>query len=108
MERGKTTQVEMTLKARAPRVGAYSGLELEAHLSEVVVKAVTASSPAERAGIKVGDVVSAVDGRRVNGFEGSASVLAWIEMREVGSMVNLAIERDGRQQTVEMKLESPR
>src|SRR5690606_7874547 len=104
VERGKTAQVEMTLKARAPLTRAYSGLELEAQLSDVVVKVVAASSPAERAGIKVGDVVSEVDGRQVNGFNGSGSVLARIEMRQVGSIVKLALEREGKHQTVESKL----
>jgi serine protease Do len=67
--------------------------------SGAVISQVTPGSPAERAGLRVGDVITGFDGRAVN----SASELqvATAECAP-GSGVQLAIERNGAPRTVEV------
>ncbi len=67
-----------------------------------VVK-VEPGSPAARAGLKQGDVVTAVNGDEVN----SATQLRnRIGLTRVGTRLDLAVERGGRPQSVEVKVEA--
>ncbi len=81
--------------------------ELRAHFgvpedAGVMVSKVVDDSPAARAGIQVGDVVSAVDGDAV--ASGSALASA-IRRHEDGAAVNLEIWRGGQVQTLTATLE---
>ncbi len=61
----------------------------------VTISAVTAGSPAEQAGLKVGDTIVSVDGKAVkNGDE----LVADIASRKPGSKVNLGFVRNGKKQ----------
>jgi serine protease Do len=61
--------------------------------SGVTVSSVVAGSPAERAGLKVGDTITAVDGKPVkNGDE----LVADIASRKPGSQVKLGFVRNGK------------
>jgi serine protease Do len=61
----------------------------------VTVSAVTAGSPAEQAGLKVGDTIVSVDGKAVkNGDE----LVADIASRKPGTKVNLGFVRNGKKQ----------
>src|ERR1700728_2665299 len=61
----------------------------------VTVSAVTAGSPAEQAGLKVGDTITSVDGKPVkNGDE----LVADIASRKPGSKVSLGFVRNGKKQ----------
>ena len=61
----------------------------------VTVSDVTAGSPAERAGIKVGDTIISVDGKAVkNGDE----LVSDIASRKPGAKVNLGFVRNGKKQ----------
>jgi serine protease Do len=61
----------------------------------VTVSAVTAGSPAEQAGLKVGDTIVSVDGKPVkNGDE----LVADIASRKPGTKVNLGLVRNGKKQ----------
>jgi serine protease Do len=61
----------------------------------VTISAVTAGSPAEQAGLKVGDTIVSVDGKPVkNGDE----LVADIASRKPGSKVNLGFVRNGKKQ----------
>jgi serine protease Do len=61
----------------------------------VTVSAVTAGSPAEQAGLKVGDTIVSVDGKPVkNGDE----LVADIASRKPGTKVNLGFVRNGKKQ----------
>ncbi len=63
-------------------------------------------TPAERGGLKLGDVIVAVDGEPVADDE---SLIAAIANRRPGDEVALRVERDGRQQTLKVQLtERPR
>jgi serine protease Do len=61
----------------------------------VTISAVTAGSPAEQAGLKVGDTIVSVDGKPVkNGDE----LVSDIASRKPGSKVNLGFVRNGKKQ----------
>ncbi|MBB2901936.1 putative serine protease PepD [Kineococcus radiotolerans] len=65
------------------------------------VAAVTDGAPAAGAGVRAGDVVTAVDGRTVDGYE---SLTATIRGKAVGSTVELTVVRDGAEQTLRVTL----
>jgi putative serine protease PepD len=62
-----------------------------------VVHAVTAGGPADKAGIKEGDVITAIDGART---EGADAVIAAIRSHQPGQKVTVTVERGGTSHTV--------
>ncbi len=62
-----------------------------------LVQEVTPGKPADRAGIKPGDVVVAIDGKKINS---NRDLIDYISYLPVGSRVNMTVIRDGRQQTL--------
>jgi S1-C subfamily serine protease len=66
-----------------------------------MVQDVTPGSPAERAGLRPGDVIVALDGRAISSMDELVSVLSRME---VGATVNLSYERDGTRTTVDVQL----
>jgi serine protease Do len=71
-----------------------------------LVQDVGPESPAERAGLKAYDVITDVDGTRIAGNE---ALIRDIAARRPGTVARLSILRDGRSQTVPVKLaERPR
>jgi hypothetical protein len=105
-----TAHIDLVAKARAGfGVRGYSGLELESQLEEVVVKSVAARSPSERAGLKVGDVIKSIDGEPVEGdYWGPDEILGRIETRASGATAKLTIERNDKDQPIEIKIDPPR
>jgi putative serine protease PepD len=87
----------------------YLGVELSdgvvtqgaARRSAARIGAVTPGTPAERAGLKPGDAVLAVNGEPVNSSE---SLIAQIRERRVGDPVSLTIARQGKEQQVSLTL----
>jgi len=69
--------------------------------SGALIKSVVAGSSAAEAGLKVGDVVTAVDGRDVADF---ASLRYHIATGEIGGKVTLSIIRDGHRVSVVLPL----
>ena len=67
----------------------------------VKVKDVDEDSPASKAGIKEGDVITQVNGKNVSGVDDLRS-----EIKDLkgGDAVKLSYQRDGKNQTVEIKL----
>lgn len=63
----------------------------------VMISAVTVGGPADTAGLKVGDIIQAVDGRSVDGY--SVSMVGDLLRGEVGGKVSVRVLRDGKQQT---------
>lgn len=63
--------------------------------SGVTVSSVVAGSPADQAGLKVGDTITSVDGRKVS--KGS-ELVSDIAARKPGSKVNLGFIRNGKNQ----------
>jgi hypothetical protein len=68
-----------------------SGMTLENQLSDVIVASVAKDSPAARAGVQLGDVVSSVDGKEIGRYQ------AWMAMKLVNDPakkeVKLVLER---------------
>ena len=107
VEVGKTAHVDLAAKKWARSTGAgYAGLELAIVGSNVAVKKLVSGGPAERAGVKSGDLVSAVDDEEVDAFIGPQLVLMGIENGGPGATVKLTLEREGKPRTVELKLDA--
>ena len=66
-----------------------------------IVADVTKDSPAEKAGLKPGDVVVSADGRAI---EDSSALSRYIASKAPGSSVRLQMLRDGAQRTVSLTL----
>ncbi|MFI6983906.1 trypsin-like peptidase domain-containing protein [Embleya sp. NPDC050154] len=64
---------------------------------------IRAGGPAERAGLKPGDVIKAIDGRKVHDAN---ELIVAIRSKAPGAVVKLTIERDGTERTVDMTLEA--
>ena len=88
--------------------GNYSGIGIEVSYEDglIVVVAPFEGSPAERAGLRTGDVIVAVDGHAVKPAGVGASVG---RMRgEPGTIVRVTIEREGIAEPVEFAVERAR
>ncbi|MCH2448952.1 MAG: S41 family peptidase [Gracilimonas sp.] len=88
--------------------GNYAGIGIEAGYrdGQVVVIAPTEGGPADRAGIRAGDVIVAVDGVSTEDLQpGGVNTLT---NGEVGSEVTVTIERFGLGQTLDFTLERQR
>lgn len=68
----------------------------------VMVSRVEPGSPAEKAGVKVGDILTSVDGKEV---KSSWDILAQMRGQEDGAQVPLEVWRDGRAQTLSAAVE---
>lgn len=68
----------------------------------VMVSRVESGSPAEKAGVKVGDIVSAVDGEKV---ESSLDVRMKVRAAEEGAQVPIEVWRGGKVQTLSATVE---
>jgi len=82
--------------------GSYAGigLWLRQHGGVLEVSQLAAGGPAERAGVRVGDGVLAIDGRSADGLRASDAATAL--RGKVGSRVRLALLRDGTRRTITM------
>ena len=58
--------------------------------------------PARRAGIKAGDVLRRVDGKEVNQLSDLRAIL---QGRNIGDEVTVEIERNGRKESYQIRLE---
>jgi len=68
----------------------------------VLITQVNEDTPAEKAGLKDGDIILSVDGREIKNPSMLRNV---ISLSEVGQEVELAIVREGKEQNVAVKLE---
>jgi membrane-associated protease RseP (regulator of RpoE activity) len=107
---GDSDSVSVTVLAGKGRLG-ISVLEispeLRAHLGAprdrgVLINTVRADSPAAKAGIAVGDVVTEVDGDAV---DGATQVLSAMSDRKKGETVDVVLVRGGRSMTVKARME---
>jgi putative serine protease PepD len=80
---------------------AYLGLQLGDGDGGAQVGAVSAGGPAADAGLRAGDVVTAIDGRRV---ADSDALVAAVDNHQPGDEVTLTITRDGDSRELQAKL----
>ena len=77
---------------------------LKGHRGTVVADVVK-GSPAEQAGVRVGDIILSVNGSPVSN---AANVRNRIGLLRVGERVRLEIERDGRRKQIEAVIQAPK
>lgn len=84
--------------------GNYAGIGVEAGYRDgrVVVIAPTEGGPAQKKGIKAGDIITAIDGVSTSGLQ--PDEVQVLTLGEVGSSVTLQIERYGIDQALEFEL----
>jgi putative serine protease PepD len=84
-------------KATHPYLGVSSKdgvvADASAKRTAAVITTVVGGTPADKAGVRVGDAITAVDG---NSIDGSLSLVAQIRERNVGDKVTLTIARSGQ------------
>jgi S1-C subfamily serine protease len=81
------------------RVARYFGMS---EVRGIIISDVYRKGPAEKAGIKVGDIVLEVNGDKVNSEEELASIL---DDANPGDVMKLKVYRDRKTMNVELKLE---
>jgi len=72
-------------------------------VSGAQVEEVTKDSPAEKAGVKVGDVITAVGGTKIDATHALADL---IQAKKPGDKVDLTLTRDGKEMTINVQLGS--
>jgi putative serine protease PepD len=82
---------------------AYLGVSLSSTSSTALVAAVRDGTPAARAGLKAGDVVTALDGKSIASTGELESAIA---AHKPGDSVSLTYTRNGKSHTVQLKLAS--
>jgi putative serine protease PepD len=80
---------------------AYLGVSTSAGTSGVTVAAVTAGGPAEKAGLKVGDVLTSVGGKQVADPD---QVAAAIQDQHPGDSIDVEVQRSGATETLKVQL----
>jgi putative serine protease PepD len=103
MEQVRVTaaQILATGKARYPVIGANVSTGGRQHGARVV--GVPSGTPADHAGLRKGDVVVGVDGKRVT--DGIGLIVA-IRTHQPGETVTLTVRRDGHEQQLRIRLAS--
>src|ERR671930_1873358 len=80
---------------------AYLGISLSSSASNALIGAVRSGTPAAKAGLKAGDVVTALDGKSIASTGELESAIA---AHKPGDSVSLTYTRDGKSHTVQLKL----
>ena len=65
------------------------------------INKITKNSGAEKSGLRVGDIITALDNKKVKGF---ADLTACINTKRPDEIVNVSITRDGKSKTIPVKL----
>jgi putative serine protease PepD len=91
------TQLVATGKAKH----AYLGVSIDSSASNARLAAVPAGTPAAKAGIKAGDVITAMDGKTISTPDELASA---VNSFKPGETVSVTYERNGQSHTVQVKL----
>lgn len=73
----------------------HLGVMIDERSGTMVVRSISKGSPAERAGMRVGDEIVAIDGHPVPDVSGLSY---WLEQQKKGGRARVTIRRDGEQQ----------
>jgi S1-C subfamily serine protease len=76
---------------RAPISSLYTGISLIKGKQDYIVKEVLAESPADKAGVKTGDIITSIGG---NKFISAVSLAKAIASRKAGEKLEIVIKRD--------------
>ena len=80
---------------------AYLGVQLDSTASNARLASVQPGTPAARAGLQSGDVITAIDGKTITSTNGVQSA---ISSKHPGDKISLTYTRDGQSNTVEVTL----
>jgi putative serine protease PepD len=94
-------QILRTGKAEYPVIGA--NVRGTAKLDGATVESISAGSPAAKSDLKVGDVITKVDGHPVTG---SSDVVVAVRSHQPGETVTLTVKRGGKILTIKVGLEA--
>ncbi len=99
-EEGKVTRgwLGVAIQNLTPELAEYYGAKED---KGALVAQVFDGDPAEKAGIKKGDIITSVDGKRVTS---SRELSQEIANSKVGEKVSVTLLRDGREKTLEVEL----
>ena len=87
---------------RRPAPGAaYLGVQLEEGDDACTIVEVREDSPAEKAGLKVGDVLVSLDGKKITQLDEVSGMLG---KKKVGDEVTVIVLRDKKETTLKIKL----
>lgn len=84
-----------------PVSGVYLGVAVEDADGGARIVRVASGSPADEAGLEVGDVITEIDGTTV---DDAASLAAAVQERDAGDEVSVTVERDGTSTDVSVTL----
>ena len=87
--------------ARAPKPYAFLGVSTEADDKGARVSEVSDDSPASKAGLKSGDIITAVAGKPVSGPD---ELVKQVRAHKPGEEVDIAYLRDGKKKSTRIKL----
>lgn len=106
VKKGKITRPQLGVRVVALNgiPEAYrSRLKIKSNLKNgIYVASINKNSSASRAGMKSGDVITAVDGKKVDDV---ASLHSILYSHKVGNTVNVTVNRNGRNVSLKVKLE---
>jgi serine protease Do len=85
---------------RPPNAG-YIGISFAFGSDNLVVSEITEKSPAENAGIKVGDIVTAINGKKLSR---RSELAEYMESKKMDDEITLEIRRDDTSLTIKLKL----
>ena len=94
-------QVVSEILKNGSAVHPYLGVYLQPANGGAAIARVVAGSPADRAGLEVGDVITAIDGHSVSS---PTALIARITKLSPGDTVTIAITRDGTHQTLRVTI----
>jgi putative serine protease PepD len=80
---------------------AYLGVQLDSTASNARLASVQPGTPAARAGLQAGDVITAINGKTITSTNGVQSA---ISSKRPGDKISLTYTRDGQSHTVELTL----
>jgi regulator of sigma E protease len=72
----------------------------ESEFDSTTIGFVEKDGPADKAGLKVGDVITSVDGKPVKHFSGTDGV-QWAIIRSEGEKIRFVVEREGKELTID-------
>jgi photosystem II stability/assembly factor-like uncharacterized protein len=84
-----------------PPTTIYLGVQGEDAKNGAKLTDITAGSPAEKSGLKAGDIITHLDGKAVTGFD---NLFEQLRPRKVGEKVKFIVERGKDKVTIEMTL----
>jgi serine protease Do len=83
-------------------INAYFGVTRDEEAKDCRLARVTEGSPADKAGLKAGDVITKFDGKDVKTYD---DMLALLAKKKPGDEVDVVVKRDAEVKTIKVKLE---